>query len=238
MHIEDYVYHHNDEALHGFLAYNEQDKKARPAVLVAHDWSGRNDFAREKAKMLADLGYVGFALDMYGSGRTGETTEEKKALMNPLATDRQFLRERILAGFEAIKMIPQVNPQKIAAIGFCFGGLCVLDLARSGADIKGVVSFHGLLDKPDTLKSEKITAKVLVLHGYDDPMVRPDQVNEFCEEMTEAQVDWQVHQYGHAKHAFANPQAHDHQLGTVYNPLAEKRSLQSMKNFLQEIFME
>lgn len=235
MQTTDYPYSHNSQNLKGFLAYEAAGGK-RPAVLVAHDWSGRNEFACQKAQMLAKLGYIGFALDMYGDGRTGNTTEERSALMQPLASNRKLLRERMRAAFDAVAAMPEVDNSRIAAIGFCFGGLCVLDLARSGAPVKGVVSFHGLLSQPDNLPNQTIQAKVLVLHGYDDPMVKPAQVNDFCQEMTEAKVDWQVHQYGHTQHAFANPQAHDEKLGTIYNPVAERRSMQAMTNFLQEIF--
>lgn len=236
MHTSNYLYHHGENELHGFLAYDDTHDKPRPAVLVAHDWSGRNDFACQKAKMLAKMGYVGFALDMYGCGRLGETNDEKMALMEPLANDRRLLRARIQAAFDTVVAMSEVDYKRIAAIGFCFGGLCVLDLARHGAALKGVVSFHGLLGKPEGIASHPIQAKILALHGYDDPMVKPEQVNEFCQEMTLAQVDWQVHQYGHTQHSFTNPMAHDAKLGTVYNDVAEKRSMQSMVNFLQEIF--
>ena len=158
------------------------------------------------------------------------------ALMQPLVHDRGLLKERILAAFKTVAALPEVDSDRIAAIGFCFGGLCVLDLARTGAPAKGVVSFHGLLNAPAGLAPHEITAKVLALHGYDDPMVKPDAVNTFCQEMNAAQADWQVHMYGHVQHAFANPQAHDHQLGTVYNAQAEQRSIQAMQNFLQELF--
>jgi len=130
----------------------------------------------------------------------------------------------------------EVDSSRIAVIGFCFGGLCALDLARSGANILGVVSFHGLLNKPSEHNRHKIKAKVLALHGYDDPMVTPKHVNDFCKEMTDAGVDWQMHMYGHTQHAFTNPQAHDKTLGTIYNAQAEHRSLQAMSNFLQELF--
>ncbi|CEK09576.1 dienelactone hydrolase family protein [Legionella hackeliae] len=236
MDTSNYLYHHGEQELHGFLAYDERIDQPRPAVLVAHDWSGRNDFACEKAKMLAELGYVGFALDMYGQGRIGTITPEKMALMEPLANDRLLLRARMRAAYDAVLGMSEVDNSRIAVIGFCFGGLCALDLARSGADLKGVVSFHGLLDKPKDIPNQPIKAKVLALHGYDDPMVKPEQVNEFCHEMTEAHVDWQVHMYGHTQHAFANPHAHDKQLGTIYNAKAERRALQSMANFLAEIF--
>ncbi|MDI9818619.1 MULTISPECIES: dienelactone hydrolase family protein [unclassified Legionella] len=235
MHTSNYIYHHGEQELYGFLAYDDEIDQSRPAVLVVHDWSGRNEFACEKAEMLAKMGYVGFALDMYGHGRLGASTHEKMGLMQPLVNDRVLLRERIRAAYDAIIGMPEVDNNRIAVIGFCFGGLCALDLARSGAELRGVVSFHGLLEKPKDLSNEKICARILVLHGYDDPMVKPEQVNDFCREMTEADVDWQVHMYGHTQHAFANPHAHDTQLGTVYNAKAERRALQAMTNFLKEV---
>jgi dienelactone hydrolase len=146
------------------------------------------------------------------------------------------LRRRIRSAFDAVLAMSEVDDQRIAIIGFCFGGLCALDLARTGVEIKGVVSFHGLLSKPAHLKSQTIKAKILALHGYDDPMVSPKDVNEFCQEMTEADVDWQVHMYGHTQHAFTNPQAHDEKLGTIYNEVAAQRSWLAMTHFLQEIF--
>jgi len=236
MHSSDYIYHDGKQELHGFIAYDDQSKQERPAVIVAHDWSGRNEFACKKAQLLAEMGYVGFALDMYGNARLGSTTEEKRALIEPLVSHRELLSDRINAAFNTLIARPEVDKNRVAVIGFCFGGLCALDLARSGADIKGVVSFHGLLGKPDHLKSKKIKAKVLVLHGYDDPMVKPDLVNSFCQEMTEAEVDWQVHMYGNVQHGFTNPQAQDAILGIFYNHVAEQRSWLAMTNFLHEIF--
>ncbi|MCC5791965.1 MAG: dienelactone hydrolase family protein [Legionellaceae bacterium] len=230
-----YIYHHGELACHGYLAL-PQATGPKPAVLVFHDWSGRNDFACAKAKMLADMGYVGFAVDMYGEGRQGHTLDEKKALMQPLALDRNLLTERAIAALDAVVTLAEVDHLRIAAIGFCFGGLCVLDLARSGADVQGVVSFHGLLNPAEQPLSPSVKAKVLVLHGYDDPMVPPEQVNAFCREMTQAKVDWQVHMYGHAQHAFSNPQAQDAAMGTIYNPQAEQRSLQAMAQFLKALF--
>jgi dienelactone hydrolase len=236
MHTSNYIYNHGEQELYGFLAYDDQTDQQRPAVLIAHDWTGRTPFACEKAEMLAKMGYVGFALDMYGQGRLGSCTHEKKGLMEPLANDRLLLRDRIRAAFDAVIGMPEVDTSRVAAIGFCFGGLCVLDLARSGAELKGVVSIHGLLSKPKELANEEIKAKVLALHGYDDPLVNPEQVQEFCAEMTEAKVDWQVYMYGNTQHAFTNPQAHDTQLGLIYSPKAERRALKAMTIFLQEIF--
>lgn len=229
-------YRDGDVILEGYCAFDNRTSGKKPAVLVAHDWSGRNDFACQKAEKLAEMGYVGFALDMYGQGKTGKTTEEKMALMQPLISDRAALRKRILAAFETVDKLEFVNNAKIGAIGFCFGGLCALDLARSGAEVKGVVSFHGLLSAPENLPNKSIRAKILALHGHDDPMVQPDQVAAFQKEMTAASVDWQIHIYGNTKHAFTNPMANDQELGLIYNKLAEKRSWISMTNFFTEIF--
>lgn len=236
MHQSNFIYHDKDQPLHGYLTYDDSDMKPRPAVLVVHDWSGRNDFACAKADMLAQMGYLGFAVDMYGEGRLADTLEQKKALMAPLVNDRLLLKSRIESALDTVRGMAEVDNQRIAAIGFCFGGLCVLDLARTGVSISGVVSFHGLLNQPDDLETQKIQAKILALHGYDDPMVPPEQLEGFCQEMNEAQADWQVHVYGNTQHAFTNPKAHDKDLGTIYNPAAEQRAFQAMENFLQEIF--
>lgn len=234
MHSSNYIYHHGMQELHGFLAYDDSTDKPRPAVIVAHDWTGRNDFACHKAEVLAEMGYLGFALDMYGEGRLGSTDDEKKALMGPLAGDRALLRDRLQAAFDTVVAMPEVDSNRVAIIGFCFGGLCALDLARSGADLQGTVSFHGLLGKPD-LKPQLIKSKILVLHGYDDPMVKPDAVNAFCDEMTQARADWQLHMYGHVQHGFTNPKANDTKLGTLYNKTAAQRSWLAMANFLEEV---
>lgn len=238
MYQSNYIYHHGDQELHGHLSYDTEQSGPRPAVLIVHDWSGRNDFACEKADMMAALGYVGFAVDMYGEARQGTTTEEKMALMQPVVSDRALLRDRMLAARDALIAMPEVDENRVAALGFCFGGLCVLDLARSGADIQGVVSFHGLLNAPEHLEQQKIKAKVLALHGYDDPMVPPELVKNFCDEMTACGADWQVHMYGNTKHAFSNPKAHDLELGTIYNPVAESRAIESMLDFLEELFVD
>ncbi len=187
---------------------------------------------------MAELGYVGFALDMYGKGVLGNSVEENAALMQPFIDDRTMLQKRIFAALAEVKELPWVDSGKIAAIGFCFGGLCVLDLARTGADIQGVVSFHGLLGAPENLTGTRIAAKLLVLHGHDDPMVPPEQVSALQEELTAAGADWQVHVYGHTMHAFTNPVANDPDFGTVYQADADRRSWNSMTAFLQEIFQD
>lgn len=205
-----------------------------PAVLVVHDWTGVNDFAVDAASRCAEAGYMGIVLDMYGEGKTGANNDEKGALITPMMQDRSLLKKRLLAGFEAAQSIPGVNASKLAALGFCFGGLCVLDLARAGADVKGVISFHGLLD-PTGLSDEKISASVLALHGNDDPMVPPEKVQAFEKEMTEAGVDWQLTAYGHTVHAFTNPAANDPSFGTVYNEKTAQRAWVSAYQFLKEV---
>lgn len=209
---------------------------AWPAVLICHTWAGRNEFVKDKARKLAALGYVGFALDMYGDGKVGANNEENARLMQPLRADRALLQRRITAALAAVKELPSVDIDKIAAIGFCFGGLCVLDLARTGAALNGVVSFHGLLDPPSNTKGRQIKAKVLVLHGYDDPMAVPQQMVALQNELTEAGADWQLISYGNTMHGFTNPLANDPAFGTVYQPVTERRSWLAMQNFLDEIF--
>ncbi len=229
-------YHDGNVLLEAMIARPTHLIGKKPAVMVVHDWSGKNEFACTKAEKLAERGYIGFALDMYGKGRLGNTNEEKLALMSPLMANRQMLQQRIQAAFTTVQQIPDVDPNKIAVIGFCFGGLCALDLARSGTNIAGAVSFHGLLGAPEHRGSEKITAKILALHGYNDPMAKPDQIIAFGDEMTAAHADWQLHMYGNTAHAFMNPLANDPAAGLVYKPETAARAWRLMEDFLNEIF--
>ncbi len=226
----------DDVLLEAFFAFDDALSGRRPAVLINHTWAGRDKFVEEKAKKLAALGYVGFAVDMYGKGVLGTDAEECTALMQPFMADRLLLRKRMQAALSAVKLMPWVDDSQIAAIGFCFGGLCSLDLARTGANLKAVVSFHGLLGAPDNVESVPIAAKILALHGHDDPMVPVEQVLAFEQEMTKAGADWQFHTFGHTQHAFTNPLANNPAFGTVYQPNADKRSWKLMENFLSEIF--
>lgn len=228
-------YNEGGTRLKGVVTTPETKAKA-PGVLIAHDWSGLNEFAEQMASRLAEQGYVGFAIDMYGEGRLGTTVEEKSKLMAPVKDDRALLMRRVNAGFEAMLAQPEVDGKRTGAIGFCFGGLVVLDLARSGADVGGVVSFHGFLDAPDKSLCKPIKAQVLALHGYQDPMVTPDSLPPFQKEMSDAGVDFQLHIYGRAKHAFTNPAANDPKLGTVYDELSRRRALRSMDGFFADLF--
>ncbi len=235
---EKIIYHDGNVTLEGYCAYVENATKKKPVVLVSPDWTGRNAFACQKAEKLADLGYIGFALDMYGNAKLGNSREEKMALIEPFFQDRKKLLHRILAAFETAKKLPNADETRIGAIGFCFGGLCALDLARSGAPMKGVVSFHGLLNAPEGVNkpTSTIKAKILALHGYDDPMVPPDHVITFANEMTRAKANWEINLYGNTMHAFTNPEANDPNFGTVYDKQIDSRSWIAMKAFFKEIF--
>ncbi|MCW8193576.1 dienelactone hydrolase family protein [Proteobacteria bacterium 005FR1] len=229
-------YQDGSEVLEGYLVSHE-DGKARPTVLISHAWGGLGDFEKEKANALANLGYNAFAIDMYGKGKRGGSLEENRVLMAPFVENRGLLRQRIVAAFRAAQSFDVVDAEKIAAVGFCFGGMCVLDLARSGSPAKGVVSVHGLLKPPpESLPNELIKAKVLALHGYEDPMVPPEDMTALAAELTDAGVDWQVHAYGLTYHSFTNPKANNAGAGTVFNPTANRRAWQAIENFLAEIF--
>lgn len=233
MKTQEINYKFGDQEYRAFVANPE--KESAPLVLVVHTWAGRDDFVEKKAIELAEEGYVAMAVDMYGDAKVGTSTEENQSMMTPLIEDRDKLKAIINSAVEAGKKIDGVDSSKVAAIGYCFGGLVVLDLARSGTDISGVVSFHGLLMSSD-ISTDGIQAKVLVLHGERDPMVPLSMVDDFQKEMTAAEADWQLHSYGNAYHAFTNKEANDPNLGTQYNENAGKRSWQSMMNFFTEIF--
>src|SRR5690606_27512033 len=202
-------YRHGDTVMEGLLAFDDAWQKPRPAVLIAHAWGGRSEFEDGKARLLAEMGYAGFALDLYGKGRRGSTKEENAKLMEPFMKDRALLQARMQAALETARAQEQVDRGRIAVMGFCFGGLCALDLARTGADVRGAVSFHGLFIPPGNTQGKKIRAKVLALHGHDDPMVPVEQVVALEKELTEAGADWQIHVYGNTMHAFTNPHAND-----------------------------
>ncbi len=227
-------YRHEGSLLEAFVCTPTGGGR-HPAVLIAHAWAGRSPFEADKARALAELGYVGIAIDMYGKGVLGRSAEENGALMKPFLDHRALLQGRLHAALAAARADAAVDGERVAAMGFCFGGLCVLDLARSGADVRGVVSFHGLLRKPGNTDDRRIAAKVLVLHGHDDPMVLPADVLAFEQEMTAAGADWQVHAYGHTLHAFTNPEANDPSSGLKFNANANRRSWRSLVNFLEEV---
>jgi dienelactone hydrolase len=225
--------------LEGFVAYERAGQEKRPGVLVLHTWRGLDDYVRRRTRMLAELGYVALAADIFGKGVTPKDVPERQALLNTYLNDRGLLRERCRAGLDALRGQPMVDPEKLGAIGYCFGGCAVLELARSGADVRGVVSFHGLLSSPTPDDARNIRGSVLVLNGAEDPRVPPSDVDAFHKEMREATVDWQLVHYGNAVHSFTDSGAGNNPAaGSAYNERADARSWKAMKAFLEELFQQ
>lgn len=229
-------YEHAGQVFEGQMTWDDAHDGPRPGVMIAHTIAGRTPFEEDKARQLAELGYVGFALDVYGKGTQGSDGDKNRAMMMSLREDRPLLQQRLASALGAMRAQPEVNTEKLAAIGYCFGGLCVLDIARIAEDVAGVVSFHGLLSAPGNTVGNIIKAKVLVLHGWDDPLATPDQVVAVADEFTTMGADWQLHGYGNTLHAFTNPAANEPQSGKEYSESADRRSWSSMRNFLGELF--
>lgn len=216
--------------------YTPDDADAKlPVVLIAHAWDGLLQEVHDKAAKLADAGFIAFAIDIYGEGRTESDMSKLGETLGPYMADRGLLLSRMQAAVEAAKSIPGADTAKMGAMGYCFGGTAVLDLARGGGDdIKAVVSFHGGLAGNDLDKPDTMNTKVLVLHGEDDPLVPPEQVAQFKAEMNAAQADWQFVSYSHSMHAFTRPAANNPDFGTLYNATTDRRSWQAMVNFFDE----
>ncbi|MCB1690550.1 MAG: dienelactone hydrolase family protein [Halioglobus sp.] len=207
----------------------------RPVVLVCHAWDGLNDEVRDKAMKLAEAGYIAFAIDVHGDGKVITDFAELMPTLTPYLEDRALLLARMRGALDAARTIPGADVSRIGAMGYCFGGMAVLDLARAGESIKGVVSFHGSLDGNALDGPKTLATKILVLHGDDDPLVPPETVAAFKAEMNAKQVDWQLHAYSQTVHAFTRPAANDPAFGAVYNAAADRRSWQSMLNFFEEV---
>lgn len=230
-------YSHDGTVLEGFIAWDEEIEGKRPGVIVIHEWNGINPQILQRCRMLAELGYFAFAADIYGKGVRPKNREESAKQATVYRKDRALMRERANTALKEIRKLAQVDPERIATIGYCFGGGVALEQARSGADTRGAVSFHGNLDTPNPKDAENISAKVLVLHGVADPHVPMEQVIDFRREMEEAGVDWQLIMYGHAVHSFTNPGAGDDpSSGVAYNADADHRSWGAMKLFFEELF--
>jgi dienelactone hydrolase len=237
IHTETVDYMDGNTTLEGYVAYDDSISGKRPGVLVVHQWHGLTDYEKMRAQQLAQLGYVAFCADIYGKGVRPQTPQESGAEAGKYKNDRQLLRERVNAGLDELKSNPLVDTSRVAAIGYCFGGTTVLELARSGAQLNGVVSFHGGLDSPTPADGKNIKCKVLVLAGADDPFQSPENLTAFENEMRDSGVDWQIVFYGGAQHAFTQPQVDkEHLNGAKYNEKADKRSWQAMKDFFAEIF--
>lgn len=234
---EPVAYQHDNNTFQGILVYDDEAEGKRPAVLVCPEWYGVNDFAKNRAEALAKLGYAAFVVDPYGKGIQAKTVEEASKRSGALKADRDELKARVRAAYDAVRKHKLVDPQRIAAIGFCFGGTTALELARSGADIDGVASFHGSLNTPNPDEAKNIKAEVLILHGGADPFVPDSEVADFVESMRRHDVNYQLNVYGGAVHSFTNPNADKAGLkGVAYDEQAANRSWAELRIFLDELF--
>jgi dienelactone hydrolase len=223
--------------LEGYLAWDDAIKGKRPGVLVVHAWMGLDDNARKRADMLAGLGYVAFAADIYGKGIRPKSKDEAGKLAGQYKGDRKLLRDRVDAAFDTMIKNPMVDAAKTGAIGYCFGGTTAIELGRSGANVQGIVTFHGGLDSPAPADGKNIKARMLILHGAADPYEKPDDLAAFQKEMAESKVDWQLTEYGGAVHCFTDSTAgNDASTGCAYNPVADARSWLAMKTFFADLF--
>lgn len=244
MHEEEINYQADGQIFKSFLATEDQSKK-RPAILVIPYWRGLDELAIETAKKLALHGYVGVAIDYYGNGKIAKTDEEAAELMTPLFMNREVLQKRLIAAFNAVKAHPSVDGLQIAAMGFCFGGLCAIELLRSGVPLKGSVAFHAVLnnrigdEEARTVPiARSIQGSLLILNGHDDPLVSLEDILAIQKEMTEAKVDWQMHLFSHTSHAFTNPHAQDKGKGLMFNQKSNDRAWIMADHFYREIFKD
>lgn len=239
MPLEKVIYKAYDIESTGYISYPKKSGKS-PAVIIAHAWRGLDEFIQKKGLALAELGFVAFAADVYG-GKRAENDDEAFALMSPLFVDRRLLQERIKAAYSYVEALPNVDSEHIFAIGFCFGGLTVLELLRSGTNVKGIVSFHGVLgSRMGNLDAAAVPGKIakgrsaLFLHGDLDPLVPVEDILALKTELTAADVDWQFHIFGNTVHAFTNPEVHDFKGGLSYDKSADVRSWKMMQDFFSE----
>lgn len=235
---KDVQYADGDVVLQGYVAWDPAKvAKGAPGILVIHQWLGLTDYEKGRCKQLAELGYVAFAADIYGKSVRPTSIQQAGEVAGTYKNDRALYRRRLNLGLDQLRSQPGVAKDQVAAIGYCFGGTGVLELARSGAAINGVVSFHGGLDSPVPEDGKKIKAKVLICHGADDPFVPAKDIAAFKAELNEAKVDWQMIDYSHAVHSFTQPMAgNDNSRGAAYNEKADRRSWQAMRGFFNEIF--
>ncbi len=239
---EEVVYTANGDTLKGYLAFDASVEGKRPGVLVVHEWWGHNEYARQRARMLAELGYTALAVDMYGNGKQASHPEDAGKFANEVMQNLDAAVSRFNAARELLQNHPATDPESIAAIGYCFGGAVVLHMARIGADLDGVVSFHGSLGALHTPEPGAIKAKILVCHGADDPFVPPDQIEAFKKEMEAAGADYTFIAYEGAKHSFTNPDADkfgaQFNLPLAYNQAADEKSWQDMQDFFNKIWSQ
>ncbi len=232
-------YKDGDTSLTGYLAYDDAVDGKRPGIIVVHEWWGLNDYARERAEMLAELGYVAFAVDMYGDKKVTEHANEAKGWMTQITENIDAWQKRALLGLDILKKHELVDPSYTAAIGYCFGGATVMQMAYAGADLDGVVSFHGSLPPANEEQQKKINTRILVAHGNADSFIPADRVAAFKDGLEKSGADWQMVTYGGARHGFTNPDAAKYGLeGVAYNEKADRRSWALMQSFFEEIFAD
>lgn len=236
MRAESLEYQDGDVTLKGFVALDDQSNHKRPGILVMPEAFGLGKQAKDRALRLASLGHAALAGDPYGNGLEVSDLQEAIQHAGAIREDNTKFRQRIRAGLDALMALPQVDTDRLVVMGYCMGGSCSLEMARDGAPLKGVVSFHGALETQSPAEPGKVQAKVLVCHGADDPFVPVEHVTAFEEEMTKAGVDWQVISYGGTVHSFTNPEADGSIEGICYNKQADARSWQAMQTFFDEIF--
>lgn len=236
MRAESLEYKDGDVTLKGFVALDDQSSHKRPGILVMPEAFGLGKQAKDRALRLASLGYAALAGDPYGNGLEVSDLQDAITHAGAIREDNTKFRQRIRAGLDALTALPQVDTDRLAVMGYCMGGTCSLEMARDGAPLRGVVSFHGALETQSPAEPGTARAKVLVCHGADDPFVPVEHVNAFEEEMTKAGVDWQVISYGGTVHSFTNPEADGSIEGICYNKQADERSWQAMRAFFDEIF--
>ena len=234
------IYSAGDTTLKGYLAVDTAKSGQRPAVLIVHEWWGHNDYARKRAQMLAKLGYTALAVDMYGDGKQASHPKDAKKFSGEVFSNMPAAKARFLAAIDLLKSQPSVDGDKIAAIGYCFGGGVVLAMARMGVDLDGVASFHGSLGTPAPAKKGAVKGKVLVLNGAADPFVKPESIDAFKKEMAAANVDYKLISYPDAKHSFTNPEADSFgqkfKLPLQYNKKADQQSWAELQTFFKDIF--
>jgi dienelactone hydrolase len=237
---EDVEYKAGDATLKGYLAYDDSIEGKRPGVLVVHEWWGQNDYARMRARMLAALGYTALAVDMYGDGQVADNPTDASKLATEVSSDLLLEKNRFEAGLDFLRNQKTVDPDEIAAFGYCFGGAVVLNMARIGESLKGVASFHGTLGTNNPAKPWKIKARIISFSGDADPMIGPDKVAAFRKEMDAVGANYRVVTYPGAKHAFTNPAADElgkkFKMPIAYDPQADKDSWEQAKVFLHDVF--
>ena len=242
LHEEEIQYTADGDTLNGYLVYDNSVEGKRPGILVVHEWWGQNEYARKRARMLAELGYTAFALDMYGKGKQASHPVDAQKFSSEVMQHMDIAKARFLAALDLLKSNETVNPEKIAAIGYCFGGSIVIQMAVNGVDLNGVVSFHGVLPGDLKVDPDKVKASILVCHGADDPFTPKENVEAFNHEMTNSHVDYEFKTYPGAKHSFTNPMADSlgkkFSLPLEYNKAADQESWKDMKDFFSRIFAD